>query len=62
MTVSTPTAVGEKLGSKTRFPSGKFLLVRVYLAVVCFLRDCDRWLRSHLEERTQSFQVLCHGS
>ena len=52
----------EKLGSKTRFPSGEFLPVRVFLAVVCFLRDCHRWLRSHVEEPHQSFQVLCHGS
>jgi len=52
----------EKLGSKTRFPSGEFLPVRVFLAVVCFLRGCHRWLRSQVEEPHQSFQVLCHGS
>jgi hypothetical protein len=52
----------EKLGSKTRFPSGQFLPVRVFLAVVCFLRDCHRWLCSQVEEPHQSFQVLCHGS
>ena len=52
----------EKFGSKTRFPSGEFLLVRVFLAVVCFLRGCHRWLRAHVEEPHQSFQVLCHGS
>jgi hypothetical protein len=51
----------EKLGPKTRFPSGEFLPVRVFLEVVCFLRGCHRWLRFHVEEPHQSFQVLCHG-
>jgi len=51
----------EKLGSETRFPSEGFLPVRVFLAVVCFLRGCHRWLHSHVEEPHQSFQVLCHG-
>jgi hypothetical protein len=51
----------EKLGSETHFPSEGFLPVRVFLAVVWFLRGCHRWLRSHVEEPHQSFQVLCHG-
>jgi hypothetical protein len=41
---------------------GEFLPVRVFLAVVCFLRGCHRWLRSPVEEPHQSFQVLCHSS
>lgn len=59
--VKSPVGV-EKLGSETRFPSGEFLPVRVFLAVVCFLRGCHRWLRSHVEEAHQSLQVPCHGS
>jgi hypothetical protein len=47
---------------KTRFPSGEFPPVGVFLAVVCFLRGCHRWLHSPVEEPHQSFQVLCHGS
>jgi hypothetical protein len=57
----TPVAV-EKVGSKTVFPLGEFLLVCVFLPAVCFLRGCHRWLRSLVEEPHQSFQVLCHGS
>jgi Transposase DDE domain group 1 len=36
--------------------------VRVFLAVLCFLRGCHCWLCSHVEEPHQSFQVLCRGS
>ena len=43
-------------------PSGEFLLVRVFLAVVCLLRGGHRWLRFQVEEPHQSFQVLGHGS
>src|SRR5438445_7171282 len=52
----------EKLASKTRFPSGEFLPIRVFLLVSGCLRACHRWLRSHVEEPHQSFQVLCHSS
>src|SRR5437016_10611548 len=59
----TQTIVGvEKLASKTRFPSGEFLPIRVFLLVSGCLRACHRWLRSHVEEPHQSFQVLCHSS
>jgi hypothetical protein len=50
-----------KNSSKTRFPSGEFLPVGVFLAVVCSLRGCHCWLRSHVEEPHQSFQVLRIG-
>ena len=43
-------------------PSGEFLLVRVFLAVVCLLRGGHGWLRFQVEEPHQSFQVLGHGS
>src|SRR5215471_18694147 len=51
----------EKPGSKRCFLSGEFLSVRLF-AGLCCLRDSHRWLRSHVEEPHQSFQVLCHGS
>jgi hypothetical protein len=61
--VATVVSVAvEKVGSKTAFPQGEFLLVYVFLPAVCFLRGCHRWLRSLVEEPHQSFQVLCHGS
>src|SRR5437867_8552892 len=50
----------EKLASKTRFPSGEFLPIRVFLLVSGCLRACHRWLRSHVEEPHQSFQVPQH--
>jgi hypothetical protein len=61
-TFSTTTVGVENSVRRRVFPSGEFLPVRIFLAVVCVLRGCHRWLRSHVEEPHQSFQVLCHGS
>ena len=57
------TVVGvEKLGPRTRFPSGEFLPIRVFSFGSDCLRACHRCLRSPVEEPHQSFQVLCHRS
>src|SRR5439155_12476712 len=41
------------------FPQGSFFRFVFSFGSGC-LRACHRWLRSHVEEPHQSFQVLCH--
>src|SRR5438552_13802325 len=43
------------------FPQGSFFRFVFSFGSGC-LRACHRWLRSHVEEPHQSFQVLCHSS